>query len=298
MLQVLLALWVCLGCAVFLAACAWRAWKYASAPEHLRWDLYPVAHEPRRSYGGSYLEEKDWWKKPRPKSLWGEVSAMAEEILWLKGVRANNRTLWWGSLPFHWGMYFLLATTGGLMVAALGFSPPWLLFLLACSGGAGGALTALGALMLLVLRYTDPKLLPYTVPTDRLNLALLIILGALSTAVAIVPPGMSAVVSAMAALLHARPAAVPLTLGLQMAVASLFILYLPFTRMVHFFSKYFLYHQVRWDDRPVERGSVLQRRLSAALNFGVAWSAPHIQSGKTWAEVATTIPGDEKQKEQ
>jgi len=29
------------------------------------------------------------------------------------------------------------------------------------------------------------------------------------------------------------------------------------------------------------------------LNFGVSWSAPHIQAGKTWAEVATTLPEKE-----
>ena len=66
-----LLLWVWFGCTVFVLGCAWRAYRYASAPEHLRWDLYPVAHEPN-THGGSYLEEKDWWTKPRPTTLVGE----------------------------------------------------------------------------------------------------------------------------------------------------------------------------------------------------------------------------------
>jgi len=81
-------------------------------------------------------------------------------------------------------------------------------------------------------------------------------------------------------------------LGTQMAVASLFLLYMPTTRMVHFFSKYFTYHAVRWDDRPRERGSALDHRLRRALEFGVDWSAEHVRTGKTWVEVATNVPDD------
>jgi len=96
--------WIWLASLVFAVACAWRVFRYATAPVHVRWDLYPVAHEPRRDHGGSYFEEKDWWTKPRKKSLWGEVAFMFEEIVFLKGVWANNRKLWYGSLPFHWGL--------------------------------------------------------------------------------------------------------------------------------------------------------------------------------------------------
>ena len=97
-----LLLWVWFGCTVFVLGCAYRAYRYASAPPHLRWDLYPVAHEPN-DHGGSYLEEKDWWTKPRESSLLGEAVVMGEEILFLAGVWKHNRRLWWGSFPFHWG---------------------------------------------------------------------------------------------------------------------------------------------------------------------------------------------------
>jgi hypothetical protein len=51
---------------------------------------------------------------------------------------------------------------------------------------------------------------------------------------------------------------------------------------------------VRWDDRPRETGSALDRRLREALDFGVDWSAAHTRTGKTWAQVATTLPEDTK----
>ena len=281
--------WIWLAVFVFVACCAWRALKYARAPVHLRWDLYPVAHEPGRAHGGSYLEEKDWWTKPRKKSKWGEISTMGEEILLLKGVWENNRRLWWGSLPFHWGLYVLALTSAGLVVAGLGFTPAPLLGLLSACGIVGGALTGIGALILLVLRSTDDLLRPYTTPLDRLNLALLVVLGALSAVVAAMPAGIPQAGAAVGRILRLEAPEVTPLLGAQMALASLFLLYMAFTRMVHFFSKYFTYHQVRWDDRPVVEGGALDRQLEAARNFGVAWSAEHVGSG-SWVDVVTTIP--------
>ena len=38
----------------------------------------------------------------------------------------------------------------------------------------------------------------------------------------------------------------------------------------------------------------MDRRLAAALNYGVSWSAEHVRTGKTWAEVATTLPDNAK----
>jgi nitrate reductase gamma subunit len=222
---------------------------------------------------------------------------MFEEIFLLKGVRVNHKKLWWGSLPFHWGLYLLVLASFGLLVAGLGFAPSWWLSLIALLGAVGGVLTTLGALILLVLRSREARLRPYTTPADRLNLALLVALGALCAAVAIVPGGMAQAVAATGQLLRLRTPDVSVLLGLQMALAGLFIFYLPFTRMVHFFSKYFTYHQVRWDDRPVVPGSALEKRLRGALDFGVDWSAEHISStGSTWAEVATTMPAKDKDK--
>jgi hypothetical protein len=51
---------------------------------------------------------------------------------------------------------------------------------------------------------------------------------------------------------------------------------------------------VRWDDAPVKAGSAMEARLRAALNFGVDWRAEHVRTGRTWAEVATTLPSDKQ----
>ena len=285
--------WLVVVLVVFAAGSAWRGLRYARAPMHLRWDLYPVAHEPapRREHGGSYLEEKEWWSKPRRKSLLGEAVFMAEEIVFLKGVWSNNRRLWWGSLPFHWGLYLLAVTTVGVFLGAAGWRWPLEAGLLTLGGVLGGGLLLLGSVVLLVLRSTDPKLRPYTAPVDRLNLLLLALLGALCAGVA-VRHGMGHVVAVLSGVVRGHEVRVGRLLAAQMAVGGLFLMYMPFTRMVHFFAKYFTYHDVRWDDEPMEPGSALATRLERALHYGVDWSAEHVRTGRTWAEVATTLPGE------
>jgi nitrate reductase gamma subunit len=290
LLEVALLAWVWLGITAFVVGCAWRAFRYLRAPVHLRWDLYPVAHEPGRGHGGSHLEQKEWWTKPRRTSLLGEVVVMAEEIVLLKGVFRYNRKVWWGSLPFHWGLYFMVGTTVGLVPGALGLELPGWPRVLAAAGGLGGALVAIGSLVLVRLRTRDPRLTAYTSPLDVLNLALLAVLGALSAAVALEPSGMPAVVAATAEIARGRAPHVPPLVAAQMSLAALFLTYLPATRMVHFFAKYFTYHEVRWNDRPREPDGAMDRALAAALDFGVTWSAPHVGTGGTWTEVVTNLP--------
>ncbi len=52
-----LQVWTCLALAAFAVGCTYKALRFAAMPLHLRWELYPVAHEKgRASYGGSYIE--------------------------------------------------------------------------------------------------------------------------------------------------------------------------------------------------------------------------------------------------
>ena len=297
--QAAMVAWIWFAVTVFVIGCAWRAWRYARAPVHLRWDLYPVAHEPaaRRAYGGSHLEEREYWTKPQERSLVGEVAAMLEEIVFLRGVWLHNRRVFWGSLPFHWGLYLLIAASGLVALAALGLRPGWLMSITRALAFLGGALVLAGALRLLVLRSADPGLKRYSSPADRLNLALFGALGALSVAIAWGPAGMRDVSLAVGRMLRFQAPGAPALVAAHMALAGLVLVYFPFTRMVHFFAKYFLYHDVRWDDRPLVSGSAMEKRLRASLEFGVTWSADHVGPGRTWAEVATSnpsSPGDQR----
>ena len=73
------------GVVIFLGAVLYRIVKYIKTPIHVRWELYPVAHEAgeRAEYGGSYLEDVNWWKKERKGSMANELKVMIPEILLL-----------------------------------------------------------------------------------------------------------------------------------------------------------------------------------------------------------------------
>ena len=106
---------------VFLSAVGLRIRKQWKMPVHFRWELYPVQHEPgeKASYGGSYMEEVNWWEKKRRKSLTNEIKYMVPEILLLRGLREENRPLWNVSFPFHFGLYLLFATLFLLFLGAI-----------------------------------------------------------------------------------------------------------------------------------------------------------------------------------
>jgi len=73
--------------------------------------------------------------------------------------------------------------------------------------------------------------------------------------------------------------------------------YIPLTHMSHFFTKWFMYHGIRWSDEPSFPRSKIEKRVQQVLNYPVSWSAPHIRGDgkKTWVDVATSgVDAEEK----
>jgi nitrate reductase gamma subunit len=153
-------------------------------------------------------------------------------------------------------------------------------------------LTSFGALGLLVFRIRDRDMRKFNAPADYLGLvwfagAALLGLVAYGTQ----DPAFDQLRAFVAAVLSFRTAApVSPLVAAAVAAGAVLIAYIPLTRMIHFAAKYFLYHDVRWSDEPLRTGSKLEARVMSALNYGVSWNGPHIQKGKTWAEVATEEP--------
>ena len=284
--------------AIFVLAFVIRSVKLARLPVHLRWELSPVPHEKGKGhYGGSYLEEVDWWTKPREKDHVAEVMYMAKEIVFLKALFEHNRKLWWLSFPFHFGLY-LLVVAGGLLVmggllslvgvdmAGWGVLTTGLPLL----AGLGYALGAFGAVGLFFVRLTDDNLRNSTAPATFVNLLVLLAMFVTGLWAALTVTGFTGHVMGFAGgLLRASvPAELPGILAAHFVFAFLFLAYLPFTQMMHFVAKYFTYHKVRWDDEPVTAGSKLDLELKKLLNQTVTWAAPHVRADgkKTWVDVA------------
>ncbi|KPA15306.1 nitrate reductase gamma subunit [Candidatus Magnetomorum sp. HK-1] len=287
---------------VFFVAVIYRIINYVKKPMHVRWELYPVAHEGKRAaHGGSYLEDVDWWQKDRKKSLIGELKVMIPEIFLLKAVWEHNRPLWLPTYSFHLGLYLLCGFLALLHISAFGqifgcsescialMSPLTIIM-----GASGIILCLAGSIMLIHKRLVEPELRKYSGLDHYVNLALFIV----STSVALITWLFIDSQFIMARdfivnMLKFNFTPVPNNIfGLQMILAFIVIAYIPLTHMSHFFMKYFLYHDIRWGDEPNVNNLKTQAHIGKVLNYPVSWSASHIAGhGKTtWAEVATFNP--------
>ena len=77
---------------------------------------------------------------------------------------------------------------------------------------------------------------------------------------------------------------------------GLFLIYLPFSRMLHFAAKYFFYHSIMWDDAAMKPGSKLERERLKELGYRVEWAAPHIKANRSWLEQVTDEQAQEGKK--
>lgn len=288
--------------AVFFIGTAYRAFRMARMPVHLRWDLYPIPHEKGKGhYGGSYFEEIDWWTKPAEVSLSSELKEMSREILFIQSMYHNNRPLWIFSFPFHFGLYLsivfvLLVFFGGLLTAlgvpvsaeSTNVVGKVVHFVTMPFGIIGAVMGALGALGLFFSRMARTELRRTSAWMDYFNLILLFAVFASGLYVWGTEDITYAALGVFITDLISFNATVPVSTGfaVHMVLAAAFLIYLPFTHMTHFVGKYFTYHKVRWEDQPNLRGSDLEKRITEALGYRINWSAPHIK-GKTWAEAAT-----------
>ncbi len=305
-----------LAIAVFVIAVIARFSMWTRMPMHVRWELYPVAHEASKAhYGGSYLEEPEWWKKPREVSMMGELKVMVPEILFLVAVKEHNPKLWVRTFPFHFGLYLVIASTA-LMVGStvVGILVPSLMagqlgvlaqYGIIGLGVAGLGLGIWGALGLLHRRLTDPDLKDFTSGADIFNLFFFVVaFGCALLTFLLVDSDFSKVGAIVHNLVTFN--LVPLA-GSGMDVIlptasvvllSLLLAYIPLTHMSHFVGKYFAYHAIRWNDKPNLAGGDEEGAIQELLSQPVSWAAAHIGGNgkKTWADVATQLPEEEQKK--
>jgi nitrate reductase gamma subunit len=295
---------------LFLLGLVVKVARYKRNPMHLRWELYPVAHEAEKAeYGGSYLEATDWVEKPRYKSLMGELRVMLPEIFFLKAVYESNRSLWSVSLPFHLGLYcvavFAAALFGGAIAEAAGFTAlfpgkEWFFFLDGI-GLCGFTLSIMGALGLIYRRATADNLRDYTPFGHYFNLGLFVtVMGTALRAWFIGGhsfAGFHAFAVALATCNLGQPihpsVVVPAIMGAVLGA------YIPWTHMAHFFMKYYLYHDIRWGDKPMAGDKKDEVMLREVLNYKPTWAAGHVGADgkRTWADLAKHNPTRQQKKE-
>lgn len=284
-----------------------RAIKIARMPIHLRWELYPVIHDKGYKYGGSYFEELEWWTKPRHKNNVRSIFFKIRDYLTFPGYYIRKRGYWFGLYSWHIGFYLIVSfhiltfigalvmVTTGLVINAesvniVGKGIYYLTIVIAVGSFIIGSI---GSIIMLIKRLADKDLRAFASPSNYFNyLFFLVIFVSGFISWYFFDPTLSAYREFWKSLITFKYASVEPASYTHIVLFSLFLIYLPFTRAAHYFTKLFFFFGVLWDDEPNVKGSAIEKKIKQALSKHVSWSAPHIQSGKTWGEVATQIPED------
>ncbi len=265
----------------FVVATALRLRRCVNAPVHLHWELYKKS---------SIYELVGWWDKTH--SAFGEkLWAMVLDILFLREFYRRNRRFWYPLYLFHVGLYLLILWHGWLFIRSVAADVETA----SMSGWTWGFFSTLlafvGGTVILIMRMTDEELKVHYPPLHYIKwvFILLTLLGGVyavdihfkSTMPTLLKYVREQVTfSNFEHKLH--PSFGP---ALHILFASVWLIYLPFSHVFQLFFRY--YHCLRWDEVPNVRGSEIEESVKENLERPVTWSAPHIQPGKRWREVAS-----------
>jgi nitrate reductase gamma subunit len=280
---------------ISLVLAVYRILVIIRKPVHLRWELAPIPHERGRAkYGGSYLEEYEWWRKPRRHSRIAPIKYMLQEIFLMRGIWKNNRSLWPFSSLLHAGIYLFVITlflNGVNAVFIITGAPTQIIGVfqnITSALALAGYLTGgLGAISLILKRRLDANYRPFTTPAMYFKLGFLAAVFISGIGAWAATPAYASETSQYVKNLITLDSGITATpaLAAHIIISLLFIAYLPFTDMLHFIAKYFTHHAVRWDDKPLDE--TMSKKLERLITRPVSWSAPHAGSGKSWAEIAS-----------
>lgn len=281
-----------------------KAVKYLKLPVHLRWELYPVMHEERYSYGGSYFEHMDWQSKGRRKNLFRGIIYLLRGYLFMGDYFKRNRSYWLALYPWHVGFILIIAfhilCFFGAVAMLLGLpisphAPPIgeaFYYLILLTGVVSFVAGAIGSVGVFIKRVADEGLRLYASPQNFVTyvFCLAVFLSGLY-AWYFVDPTLSEYREFWKGLITFHPTGVATAASVHIMLFDLFLIYLPFTRSMHYITRIFAFFLIRWDDEPNVRGSALERKLLKLFDQKVSWAAPHVGAGRTWKQVVSPPDG-------
>jgi nitrate reductase gamma subunit len=276
----------------------YRVLKYARMPAHLRWELYPLPHDE----GKSYLEETDWSTKERNKDLLKDVLFIVKDYLTFFQYFKLNRAYWVVLYMWHVGFYLIVAFHGLVAIGAIAMIAGadisaessnigvlMLHYLTLVVGVAGFGLGCLGSIGVMIKRLVDRDLNLFASLKNYFSYIFyfFVFLSGL-IAWAVYDPTFAVYRDFYYGVFTFSTVHVDPALVAHAVLFAMFLFYMPSTQAMHYATKFFAYFAVRWNDAPNLRGGKAEKKIEALLGQAVTWSAPHIQTGKTWAEVATS----------
>jgi len=281
--------------AVCVCGAAYKVIRLLMMPRPFRWDLYPLPH---RGPAGSKYQKVDFGKQKAESFPLHELKEMAEEILFIKRLFTNNLRMWLGSYAMHCGLYIgvlwiaLLIIGAIIQISGIALNPAVIRsvnFATVAAGAAALVFGLAGSLYLFANRLIDPDLRTMSDAASFVNLSLMIAMFAAGLAAWLgADRSFSGLQNLTAGLITLKPPAPhhPL-ITIELFFFGLFLIYLPFSRMLHFAAKYFFYHNIMWDDEAMRPGSRLEQERLKELSYRPQWSASHITAGGSWFDQVT-----------
>jgi nitrate reductase gamma subunit len=297
--NIFLAVFTFVGYLFIMVMYTAKAVKFLRLPRHLRWELYPVMHEENYRYGGSCFEEIDWITRPRRKGRLRSILFLLQEYLSMSEYFKRHITYWLVLYPWHIGFILIIgfhictffAAAAILLGLPVSGGSPFLAgkifyYVLLLMGVVSFVSGLIGSAGTLIKRLSDEDLRAYATPQNYITylFCLVVFLSGLY-AWYFVDPTFSEYREFWMGLITWKPITVAPGAALHIILFDLFLIYLPFTRSMHYITRIFAFFLIRWDDEPNLRGSDLEKQLMKLFGQQVTWSAPHIGSGKTWIEL-------------
>ena len=277
-----------------------KAVKFLHLPRHLRWELYPVIHEEKYRYGGSYFEDLNGIEGGRRKAWSRSILFLLKEYFTLGEYFKRRKGYWLALYPWHVGFILIicfhiftffaaLAMVLGLPVSSDSpiFAGKAFYYVVLLVGLVSFISGALGSIGIMIKRIADYDLRAYATPQNYFTylFCLAVFLSGLY-AWAFVDPTFAEYRHFWVGLITATPVGVAPGAALHIILFDLFLIYLPFTRSMHYVTRLFAFILIRWDDEPNRRGSKLEAELMNLFGEKPTWAAPHFKQGKTWGEQA------------
>jgi nitrate reductase gamma subunit len=304
-MSVFLALFTYFAYIFIVVAYTVKVVKYLKLPVHLRWELYPVIHEDRSSYGGSRFEKVNWWESaPRKRPLKGFLY-LTKEYFHLGEYFHRHLSYWFVLYPWHVGFiliitFHILCFFGAVVMVAgtevsgesTALAGRLLYWGIMVTGVVSFITGAFGSVGLLFKRARNRDLNLYATPLNYFAyfFTFSVFMSGLFSWI-FVDPSFGEYREFWTGLVNLRFVGVEAGTAVHIVLFNLFLVYLPFTRSLHYITRFFAFFCIRWDDAPNIRGGELEGRLMKAMKGRLTWSAPHIRTGKNWGEqVGDKIP--------
>ena len=274
--------------------------KYLRLPIHLRSEVYPVIPGDQLSKEKTYYENLEWWTKPRQQNKLRRLWFLFSDYLLLAEYFRRDRGYWLVVYPWHIGFIFIITfhilSFFGALFEWLGVSVApdssslfgiGLYYVSLATGVISFVSGLFGSIGVLINRLVRSDLRDYASPQTYFNyLFLLMVFLSGLLAWIFADPTFSEYREFWKGLIVFKPVDVEPLAAVHILLFAFLLIYLPFTRSLHYITRLFGFLLIRWDDEPSLPGSLLEREVEEALKQKLNWQGPHIQSGSTWRDVA------------